>query len=951
MNRWWTSWARLVTHFGATGYPSPSENGLQALRNLSSRGDPFDPSKLGHYLRGLDLNRPEILQLLAIAAIFLGLVLSRDLIREFARRVSNLIIGLPSQETLIYLELIFPAEITRSEFATRQLYTLLQDTPQNLTWLERIANRPKCYSLELVATKPDGLRYILVVPESESTSLRNGLLAYMPGLRVAETRDYLPFWGRKLAQMVDLVLTGDYLLPLKGQGSQKIHDPIDYIAGQMINLNPDEMIAYQIVVAPISGLTHPRITRRSDELRARMARGEAITPVLSGPTRVPGVLLALSWLLSLTVGLLIRLVSAALLGPQEASSVERGDIAGGQSLPKYEQAVSDMVEGKLNDVLFEASIRLMVITSSKSASKKRLSSLVSVFRLFTSAWQSIVPSRTVRRLSEGRFAQSAFARRVLPVRSAENGTILGSVELADLYHFPDTSQAHSANFVKTRSYELPMPASFREAGSDTDAMYGVNRHAGVTVPIRIPQVQRSRHTYIFGRTGTGKSSLMTRAIFEDIERGEGVGVLDPHGDMFRKLIGMIPESRRHDVVVFNPGDREFPIGINLLRPGVRFRDDIEAKDRITSSVVSVFQKLSGNYWGPRMEHILRNATLTALSLPNPTLFTLQSLLTDRKYQKKAAELIDDPILKQFWVQEMGQAGNYQLVSFMAPITSRLGQFLASGMSRQILLQQDSTISIEQIMDSGKILLVNLSKGELGEDQSAFFGTIITSLIWLAAEARAAQQEDDRQPFYVYVDEFQNFATDNFAEIVSEGRKFATYLTLAHQSVSQIEDRRILEVIAGNAGTIISFAGSPRDESFLQPFMSPMVKPGDIAGLAPHHFYIKAKDIPEADAFSGMTFGNNWLEDSYSSGRAAQVLRDSRYKYALPRELLEKFWAQEFAEMNEWSSVFWRHRQLAQTYRAKRARKRHKDEGKKAESLTREILSRPRVNSAANSSSK
>jgi hypothetical protein len=286
-----------------------------------------------------------------------------------------------------------------------------------------------------------------------------------------------------------------------------------------------------------------------------------------------------------------------------------------------------------------------------------------------------------------------------------------------------------------------------------------------------------------------------------------------------------------------------------------------------------------------MEHILRNTTLTALQTENPSLWTLQRLLTDKSFQKKTAASLKDPVLKQFWNKEFALLGKMQLSSVTAPLTQRLGHFITAKMSRHILLQEKSTISISQIMDEGKILLVNLAKGDLGEDQSFFFGTIFTSIIWMAAYQRTKIPENKRRDFFLYVDEFQNFATPRFSEITSEGRKFRIGLIASHQNIAQVEDQNILKVVAGNASTIICLKASPDEEKFILPFMEPEVEPGDIVNLAPYHFYMKVSNEASENAFSGVTVP---LDISPSDEVEKAVLTHSRGKYATPRDKVDKY---------------------------------------------------------------
>lgn len=355
--------------------------------------------------------------------------------------------------------------------------------------------------------------------------------------------------------------------------------------------------------------------------------------------------------------------------------------------------------------------------------------------------------------------------------------------------------------------------------------------------------------------------------------------------MFRELLQIIPENRRKDIIVFDPSDRDFPIGLNILNPGIDFENEDDKHEWITSAVLSIFAKLSDEkQWGPRMEHILRNATLTALQTPSPTLYTLQRLLTDKKYQKEVAKTIYDPILKQFWDKEFKLMGTMQMSSATAPLTHRLGHFITSKMSRNILLQEKSTLRIADIMNEGKILLVNLSKGDLGEDQSKFFGTILTALIWMAAYQRTKIPERQRRDFFVYVDEFQNFATPQFSSITSEGRKFRISLIVSHQNIAQIDDKDIVKVIAGNAATILCLKANPEDEDFILPYMKPEVEKGDIVNLAPYHFYMKVTGDEAEDAFSGQTIQLNIETDDNIKN---SVLSSSRNKYATTKSAVEE----------------------------------------------------------------
>ncbi len=330
--------------------------------------------------------------------------------------------------------------------------------------------------------------------------------------------------------------------------------------------------------------------------------------------------------------------------------------------------------------------------------------------------------------------------------------------------------------------------------------------------------------YILGATGTGKSTLLLSMINQDIENGKGLCVIDPHGDLIEKILPTIPEERLKDVIYFNPDDIGYPIGINLLEltAGLSEEESLREKEFITESIISLFHKLySEKYSGPRMEYILRNTIHTAFTVPNSTLFTVYKLLINTKYRENVTSRLTDENLKDFWEYEFSKAGDYQKVKMISPITNKIGRFLFSATAKRILEQEKSSINFDEIIDSGKILLCNLSKGKIGEDTSEVFGILVMTKIQLAALKRARVDVSKRRDFYLYVDEFQNFATPAFAQILSEARKYRLSAILAHQTVSQIQDKDLVNVTHANTGSIICFrTANPEDERMILPLLIP-----------------------------------------------------------------------------------------------------------------------------------
>lgn len=786
-----------------------------------------------------------------------------------------------------FLQLTFPADTTKSAYATEQLHILMRSMVKYYGFWERLAARKQPYSLELVATRDEGIRYIIMVPELEAVTIKRTLLSYLPGLKINEVEDYMPSATNAPTSIAELKLSGDFVLPLGDHKTLDEHDPIAYLAGHMRSLPPDALVAFQIVAAPIFGNTHPNELRHMRDIEHKIALARQIGPKLTEyKINVPRILLravlAPFWLIAMGAKIVAGIIEA--ISTNDLPAEWKGGHKRSNSNP-YEQELGKMIKDKLDQHMFEVSMRVLVTSSDANDNHTRLNAIVSSFSTFTSTRQEITTRRVLPFISKADRWIARFRNRSLLCHVVSQQTILSSSELADLYHFPNTDLTKTEGLVKSRSRDLPTPLSIKKSDTKLDVIVGANVFGGDVQEIGMTLQQRQKHTYIIGKTGTGKTTLLKSSIYQDMLNGKGLAVLDPHGDMFRDLLAIVPENRRDDVVVFDPSDRDYPVGLNILDPGIDFASEDDKHDWITSAVLSVFEKLSDEkQWGPRMEHILRNTTLTALQTPNPSLFTLQQLLTDKKYQKEVARTLKDPVLKQFWDKEFKMMGSMQMSTATAPLTHRLGHFITSKMSRHILLQEQSTVRIADIMNEGKILLVNLSKGDIGEDQSEFFGTILTALIWMAAYQRTKIPEKKRRDFFVYVDEFQNFATSQFGAITSEGRKFHVSLIVSHQNIAQMADKDLVKVIAGNAATIICLKANPEDEAFILPYMKPEVEKGDIVNLAPYHFFMKVTGDEAEDAFSGQTAP---LDIEESDEVSDEVVAYSREHYGKPKAEVEQ----------------------------------------------------------------
>ncbi|KKW02849.1 MAG: hypothetical protein UY35_C0011G0011 [Candidatus Saccharibacteria bacterium GW2011_GWC2_48_9] len=387
--------------------------------------------------------------------------------------------------------------------------------------------------------------------------------------------------------------------------------------------------------------------------------------------------------------------------------------------------------------------------------------------------------------------------------------------------------------------------------------------------------------YIIGGTGNGKTTMLFYEILQDIRAGNGLAVIDPHGDLAERILRYIPEDRVKDVIYMNPDDLMYPIGMNLLElsPDLTGDDLLHEKDLITEATISVLRKIfsDDDSGGHRIEYVLRNAIQTALTLEEPTLFTIFELLNDAKFRRKVVKGLEDKNLKDFWSNEIGKAGDMQKVKMAAGITAKIGRFLFSASARRMLEQPKSTINFEDVLAGKKILICNFSKGLLGEDTSALFGTTVLAKIQTAALRRARIGQSDRSPYYLYVDEFQNFATTGFVQMLSEARKYKLFLTMAEQSTSQQDEQRLVDIILANVGTVVCFrSGSPADERLVLPLFMPFIDQGEIANLPAYSYYVRISAVNAQEPMSGMTIV---VEENGSESTAEQVLKSSRELYA------------------------------------------------------------------------
>lgn len=467
-----------------------------------------------------------------------------------------------------------------------------------------------------------------------------------------------------------------------------------------------------------------------------------------------------------------------------------------------------------------------------------------------------------------------FIYRYMPIRGQKS--VLSSEELATIFHFPNKAITTPHIFWIT-SKRAPAPAQ-----TPTSGLYlGRSTYRGLTKPVYMANEDRRRHMYIIGKTGTGKSEFLKQMITQDINEGKGVAVIDPHGDLIEDILQLVPPQRAEDVILFDPSDTERPMGLNMLEAQTE-----EEKHYVVSSIVGLMYKLydpnKTGIIGPRFEHAIRNAMLTVMSVPGNTFIEVVRVLTDAAFVQELLPKVQDPIVRRYWTDQIAQTSDFHKSEVLDYIVSKFGRFVTNKMMRNIIGQSYSAFNFREVMDKKKILLINLSKGRVGEENSSFLGLILVPKLLIAAMSRQDMPMEQREDFYLYVDEFQNFATPDFAQILSEARKYRLNLIVANQFIGQM-DEEVKNAIFGNVGTLASFRVGVTDANYLQHEFQPVFTEADLINVERFNAFMKTviNDEP-VPPFSLDTTKDIAKEKAAMNPRVSEVIKQlSRLKYGKP----------------------------------------------------------------------
>jgi len=563
-------------------------------------------------------------------------------------------------------------------------------------------------------------------------------------------------------------------------------------------------------------------------------------------------------------------------GKSYVSEIKKSEADPQKAKFKVDAQTLEAIESKCSRPGFITSLRIVAVAPSKEEVKSHLQNIKTALAQFDSPWNGFKSKKI-------RFKKSFmmdFIYRYQPIFWRRQQTILNSDELAGLFHFPN-KMVETPGIYWLRAKQAPASSKIGNQG----VYLGVNRYRGEKRDIYLSDMDRNRHVYIVGKTGVGKSWLQMAMIEQDIKAGKGVCYIDPH-DSVERVLELIPPERAEDVIWFDPSDLERPMGLNLM--------EVETEDQkhfVASAIINLMYKLYDPYKtgivGPRFEHAIRNAMLTVMSEPGNTFVEVVRCLTDSKYVQELLPKVTDPMVRRYWTDQIAQTSDFHKSEVLDYIVSKFGRFVTNKMIRNIIGQSKSSFDFRKVMDEGKILLISLAKGKIGEENSSFLGLLLVPRILMAAMSRQDVPEERRRDFSLYVDEFQNFATPDFAQILSEARKYHLSLNVANQFIGQMEEE-VKNAVFGNVGTVISFRVGVTDANYLAREFQPVFGEEDLLNVERFQTYVKTivhnEPVPP---FSMDTSKDPEEEVKKRNPQTAKTIRKlSSLKYGRSREIVE-----------------------------------------------------------------
>jgi len=759
------------------------------------------------------------------------------------------------------LQMKIPKNNDKTPTAAEMMFATLHGILRPKTEIVRQGKIQEHLSFEMVADSTT-IRFFIWTPRHLKDFVEGQIYAQYPSAEITEIEDYSlkdPEEGKHFVSAAEIRLTKDDVLPIKTFNNFTV-DPLAGITGVLAKLeNSGEEIWIQILAKP-----EPETWKRKGLDWIQKKKTGRV--VFSGDN-------IFAWLMTEPIRIIIDIFNAIFIGPPQAVVPGQGKTI----ISTEDESRVSAVEEKTQKLGYLVKVRMIYRGKDKALIDERLNAIFGAFKQFNTTNLNGFTGKKIHNVSK---AYSDYRNRIFDTSwYKSHGFHLNIEELASIYHLPHTS-VETPNINWTTSKTGEPPTTLPDV-TNTDAidlsLFGETNFRSHRQVFGIKRDDRRRHMYIIGKSGMGKTKLMENMINDDIKKGEGVAVIDPHGDLIMDTLKKIPDERINDVIIFDPSDREFPIAYNPMEV-----IDDNLKIQIASGIVGTFKKIFGDSWGPRLEYVLNYTVLALLDTEGSTLLGVVQMLTDKNLRKKIIDNIQDPVVKKFWTTEFASYSEKFATEAIAPILNKVGQFTANSLIRNIIGQPYSTFNIRRVMDEGKILLINLSTGRVGETNASLLGSMMITSIQLAAMSRADIPEDDRKDFYLYVDEFQNFATESFAVILSEARKYRLSLIMGNQYISQMDDK-VREAVFGNVGTMVSFRVGAQDASVLEREFNPPFEAQDLINLPRQQVYIRMT----IDGMSEQSFSAKTLTvTSDTTGNVKEIVTKSREKFTHPREEVE-----------------------------------------------------------------
>jgi len=755
----------------------------------------------------------------------------------------------------VVLSVKIPKDSEKGPTAAEMMFASLHGILKPQKDLKREGSIQEHISFEMVADANSIVFYVWT-PKHLQNFVEGQIYAQYPTAEIAKVEDY--------AKNIDIDQDGtedcvagcelklikpDYF-PIKTFVSFEV-DPLAGITGALSKIEAQsEKVWIQILTRPVSDAWRNKGLSYAEGLK----NGAASPLSKAGLAKLP-------------TSLLQGFFNA--IFPTEDSKGGGGDVR----LAHNVETSLACLEEKANKLGFQVKIRLLYIAKTEELAKQHLRMTSGAFKQFnTTLTNGFVPTK----IRTGKSVLDEYRARLFH----ERGFVLNIEEVAILYHLPHAS-VETPNIVWTSSKKGEPPATLPYEGMVSEkelTVFAETTFRGQPKKFGIKRDDRRRHMYVIGKSGTGKSKLLELLAVSDIQRGEGVGVVDPHGELIHDILKKVPENRIKDIIYFNPADKEFPVGFNPLETTPEFREET------TSGFVVALERLFGYSWGPRLEYVLRYAVLALTYTEDATMLSIIRMLTDKDYRKKVLERVEDPVVKTFWLKEWQTYNDRFQAEAVAPILNKVGQFTASPLIRNIVGQAKGTFDFAEAINTQKIILVDLSTGKIGEDNAELIGSFIITKLQIAAMARSKLNPEDRKDFYLYVDEFQNFATGAFATILSEARKYKLNLTLANQYIAQMEET-VRDAVFGNVGSLISFRVGATDAAYLEKEFSPVFEKNDLINLDNRHIYLNMLiDGVTTIPFSARSA--DVLPADPTKDNTGKIILSSREKYSIQKKEIE-----------------------------------------------------------------